>query len=114
MAGTDVQYATGTIGDGGADAAVTAEAAGAFAAEIAATEIDEAVFGRVDEAATLAADLTAFRDGASALGRAVQAAHTTLADRADAVARQGDQMVDDTTAQADSVPVPAVAGGFGR
>lgn len=114
MAGTDVQYATETIGDGGADAAVTAEAAGAVAAEIASIEIDAAVFGRVDEAATLATDLTAFRDGAAALGRAVQTVHDDLADRADSAARQGDRMVDDTTAQADSVPVPAVAGGVGR
>lgn len=105
--GTDVAYATGDLERGGTTAAATGDAAGAVAVAIAGIAVDAAVFGRVDAVGPLVTELTAFRDGSAALGRAVQAAHDELSGRAGSVVRQGDQLVSDTTARAASVPPPS-------
>jgi hypothetical protein len=108
--GTDITFTSDRLRNGGQWASATADAAGAVAGLIAAVPVAGAAFGQLPAAAALGTTLTAFRDGHAELGRQVQAAHVELAGRAATAAGGGDQMVQDTTAQAGSVsPPPGIA-----
>ena len=106
--GVDLSYVTADVRGGGAAAGATADAAGAVVDLMAKVVVDAAAFGDVDQAGPLAAALVVTRDGFTDLGRRVQVVHADLAQRAAAVAGDGDGLVDATTGRARSVPVPAV------
>lgn len=100
MTGADMAYDTGTLRQGGRQAA----GAGAVAADAAdvlrGAECPAAALGVVAGAEALAAAVARARDAHVALGAQVHAEHVDLDARAGQVAGSGDGLTADTTAVA--------------